>query len=147
MNDLFIVEDFELTVGQNIKGTNVPTSNRNETITSEFVPEYAASKEIISILSMRADSGPNRNNLFSTRQIRERYSTKIFWFRFQNDIGAFVHSFLTLLVGTGLDPLTMNYLFILEDFELTVEAIVNTTDGRDRVGAIHNELSLYYRRF
>jgi hypothetical protein len=68
----------------------------------------------------------------------------MFWFRFQNDIGPFVLSFLTLLVGTGLDPLTMNYLFILEDFELTVEAIDDTTDGRDRVGATHNELSLYY---
>jgi hypothetical protein len=67
----------------------------------------------------------------------------MFWFSFQNDIGAFVLSFLTLLVGTGMDPLTMNYLFILEDFELMVEAIVDTTDGRDRVGATHNELSLY----
>jgi hypothetical protein len=49
--------------------------------------------------------------------------------------------------GTGLPLLTMNYLFILEDFELTVEAIVDTTDGRDWVGATHNELSLYYRGF
>ncbi len=40
---------------------------------SEFVPESAPLKEIISIWSRRADSGPNRNNLFSTRQIRERY--------------------------------------------------------------------------
>jgi hypothetical protein len=33
----------------------------------------APSKELISTLSRRADSGPNRNNLFSTRQIREQY--------------------------------------------------------------------------
>ncbi len=61
--------------------TNVPTSNRNETVTSEFVPESALTKEIISIWSWRADSGPNQNNLFSTIQIRE--CTKTFWFRFQ----------------------------------------------------------------
>jgi hypothetical protein len=40
---------------------------------SEFVPESATSKEIISIWSRRAYSGPNRNNLLSTRQIWERY--------------------------------------------------------------------------
>ncbi len=40
---------------------------------SEFVPESAPSKDIISIWSRRAGSGPNRNNLFSKRQIRERY--------------------------------------------------------------------------
>ncbi len=44
------------------------------------------------------------------------------------------------IVGTGLAPLTMNYLFIMEDFELTVEAIVDATDGGDNVGATHNEL-------
>jgi hypothetical protein len=31
----------------------------------------ALSKELISTLSRRADSGPNFNNLFSTRQIRK----------------------------------------------------------------------------
>jgi hypothetical protein len=82
-----------------------------------------------------------------SKQDRFGNDTKTFWFRFQNDIGTFVLSFLTLLVGTGLDLVTMNYLFIIEDFELTVEAIVNTTDGRDRVGATHNELSLYYGGF
>jgi len=35
------------------------------------------------------------------------------------------------MVGTGLDPLTMNDLFIVEDFELTVETIVDATDGGD----------------
>jgi hypothetical protein len=55
------------------RSTNVPTANRNETKTSEFVPESAPSKEHISIWSRRADSGPNRNNLFSTRQIQEHY--------------------------------------------------------------------------
>ncbi len=51
--------------------TNVPTSNRNET--KKFAPKSAPSKEHISIWSRRADSRPNQNNLFSTRQIRERY--------------------------------------------------------------------------
>jgi hypothetical protein len=32
------------------------------------------------------------------------------------------------MVGTGL---MMNYLFMVEDFELAVEAIVNATDGGD----------------
>ncbi len=41
--------------------------------------------------------------------------------------------------------LTMNYLFIMEDFELTVEAIVDTTDGGDKVGSAHDELYLDYR--
>jgi hypothetical protein len=45
---------------------------------------------------------------------------------------------------SGLALLTMNYLFIREDYELTVEAIVDARDGVDRVGATHNELSLYY---
>jgi hypothetical protein len=52
--------------------TNVPTTNRYETKTSEVIPESAPNK-IISIWSRRADSGLNRSNLFSTRQIRERY--------------------------------------------------------------------------
>ncbi len=55
------------------RSTNILAPNRNETKTSEVVPESAPSKEIISIWSRRADSGLNRNNLFSTRQIRERY--------------------------------------------------------------------------
>jgi hypothetical protein len=48
-------------------------------------------------------------------------------------------------LNSGLALLTMNFLFILEDFELTVEAIVDTTDGGVRVGSAHNELYLYYR--
>jgi hypothetical protein len=55
------------------RSTIVPTSNRNQTKTSEFLPESAPLKEIISIWSRRADSEPNRNNLFSTRQIRDHY--------------------------------------------------------------------------
>ncbi len=46
---------------------------RNLTGTSEFVTQSASLKEIISIWSRGADSGPNLKNLFSTRQIRERY--------------------------------------------------------------------------
>ncbi len=67
---------------------NVPISIRNETKKFEFVPEFVLSKEIISIWSRRADSGPNRNNLFSIRQIRERYQNVLF--SFQNDIRMFV---------------------------------------------------------
>jgi hypothetical protein len=51
------------------------------------------------------------------------------------------------MVGTGLGRLTMNYLFIMEDFELTAEAIDDATDCVDRVGIAHNELSLNYRGF
>jgi hypothetical protein len=48
---------------------------------------------------------------------------------------------LTLqMVETGLAPLTVNYVFIREDSELTVEAIVDATDGGNNVGATHNEL-------
>ncbi len=38
------------------------------------------------IWSRRTDSGPNRNNLFSTRQIRERYQNVLVWFpkRYRN---------------------------------------------------------------
>ncbi len=55
------------------RSTSVPISNRNETKTFEFVPEFVLSKEIISVWSRRADSGPNRNNLFPIRKIWERY--------------------------------------------------------------------------
>jgi hypothetical protein len=51
------------------------------------------------------------------------------------------------MVGTTLAPLTMYYLFTMEDFELTVEAIVDATDGGDRDGTAHGELSLYYGGF
>ncbi len=54
------------------------------------------SKEILYILSRRADSGPNQKNLSSIRQIRERYQKVLV--SFQNDIGTFVLSFLTLLL-------------------------------------------------
>jgi hypothetical protein len=56
------------------RSTNVPTSNRNEAkIPEVFIPKSTPSKEIMSIWSRRTDSGPNQNNLFSTRQIWERY--------------------------------------------------------------------------
>jgi hypothetical protein len=67
------------------------------TKTFEFVPEFVLSKEIISVWSGRADFGPNRNNLFLIRKILE--NTKTFWFCFQNNIGKFVLSFLTLLLS------------------------------------------------
>ncbi len=56
-------------------------------------PNLPPSKEHIPILSRRTDSGPNRNNLFSTILIRERYQHVLV--SFQNDIGTFVLSFLT----------------------------------------------------
>ncbi len=85
---LFVTQDFKYSNVKTVKeqtfhkhSTNVPTSNRNETNTSELVPESAPS---LSIWSRRADSGPNGNNPFSRRQIRERY---LFWYRFYlNDI-------------------------------------------------------------
>ncbi len=54
------------------RSKNVPISNRKKK-TIQFVPQFVLSKEISSIWSRRADSGPNRNNLFSIREIRERY--------------------------------------------------------------------------
>ena len=58
----------------------------NETKTSEFVLKSGPSKEHISIYSRRADSGPNKNNLFSTRQIRERFQNVLVSFskRYRN---------------------------------------------------------------
>jgi hypothetical protein len=54
---------------------NVPQTFRQEGNQNVwvFITESAPSKEIMSIWSRRTDSGPNRNTLFSTRQIRERY--------------------------------------------------------------------------
>jgi hypothetical protein len=68
------------------RSTNVPTSNRNETKTSEFAPESAPSIEHISIWSRRADSGPNQNNLFTTRQIQKQYQNVLVSFpkRYRN---------------------------------------------------------------
>jgi hypothetical protein len=66
-------------------------------------------------------------------------------------IGTGRHLLVTLItpqmVRTGLGPLTMNYLCIMEDFELTVEAMDDDTDGVDRVATAHEELSLYYGGF
>jgi hypothetical protein len=73
--------------------TNVTISNWNEIKTFEFVHELVLSKEIISIWSRGADYGPNGNNLFPIRQIRERYQNVLV--SFQNDIGTFDLSFLT----------------------------------------------------
>jgi hypothetical protein len=57
--------------------TNVPQTFRYligmKQKTIEFFPEYVLSKDILSIWPRRADSGPNRNNLYSIREIRERY--------------------------------------------------------------------------
>jgi hypothetical protein len=63
--------------------------------TIDFFPEFVLSKEILSIRPRRADSGSNRNILFSRREIGNE--NKTFWFHFQNDIGKFVLSFLTFL--------------------------------------------------
>jgi hypothetical protein len=66
-----------------------------------FFPEFVLFQEIISIWSRRADSGPNRNNLFSIRQIRQRYRNVLVLL--QSDIRTFVLSFLTLLFQSKLD--------------------------------------------
>jgi hypothetical protein len=41
--------------------------------------------------------GPNQNNLYGALQDKFGNDSKTFWFRFQNDIGTFLLSFLTLL--------------------------------------------------
>jgi hypothetical protein len=61
--------------------------------TIEFIPEFVLSKETLSIWPRRADCGPNRNNLFAMREIRERYQNVLVSFRFQNYTGTFVLSF------------------------------------------------------
>ncbi len=76
------------------RSTNVPTSNRNKTKTSEFVPESALSKEIISIWSRRADSMDQIETICS-QQNKFGNDTKTYWFRFQNDTGTFFFSCLT----------------------------------------------------
>jgi hypothetical protein len=55
------------------RSTNVPMSNRNETKKPLSSSEFVLSKVITSILPRRAGSGQNWNNLFSTREIWERY--------------------------------------------------------------------------
>jgi hypothetical protein len=69
--------------------------------TTEFVPKVVLSKEILSIWYRRADSGPNRNNLFSIREIREQYQNVLVLFPKQyRNVCPFV---LTLLLpGTKL---------------------------------------------
>jgi hypothetical protein len=66
-------------------------------------------------------------------------------------IGTGGHLLVTLMtpkrVRTGLGLLTMNYLFIMEDFVLTAEAIVDGSDFGDRVCSDHDEISLYYGGF
>jgi hypothetical protein len=69
-----------------------------------FIPKSAPSKEIMSIWYRRTDSGPNRNNLHS-QQDKFGNDIKSFWFRFQNDIGKFVLSFLGIaLIIINLEP-------------------------------------------
>jgi hypothetical protein len=87
------------------RSTNVPISNRNETKTFGFTPEFVLSKEIISIWSRRADSEQNRNGLFSIRQIREQYQNILV--SFQNNTRMCVHSFFTLLTSRQ-----SNYIYL-----------------------------------
>jgi hypothetical protein len=84
------------------RSSNVPISNRNETEKFEFIPEFVLLKEFISIWFMKAYSGPNRNNLFSIRQIRECY--QIVLVSFQNDIGSkSKNSNITLSLSVSAD--------------------------------------------
>ncbi len=69
------------------RSTNVPQTFLRYLIevkqkTIEFFPEFVLSKEIPSILPRRADSGQNWSNLFSTREIWERYQNVLVSFRF-----------------------------------------------------------------
>jgi hypothetical protein len=78
---------------------NVPTSNRNETKMSEFVPQSFPAKEIISICP--GEQILDQIETICSQQDKFRNDTKTFWFRFQNDIGTFVLPFLTLLPRGG----------------------------------------------
>ncbi len=68
---------------RNKLSTYIPISNQNETNSLEFVSEFVLLKEMISVWSRRAESGPNRNNLFSIRQIWYQYVLVSFpeWYR------------------------------------------------------------------
>ncbi len=77
-------------------------------ITIEFVPGFVLSKEILSVWPRRADSGPNRNNLFSIREIRERYLNVLV--SFLKDTGTFFLSFLTLLIILYASPSVCRYV-------------------------------------
>jgi hypothetical protein len=72
--------------------------NRNDKKTIEFFPEVVLSKDILSIWPRRAEI---LDNIETTCFQLEKFGndTKMFWFRFQNNIGTFVLSFLTLLAG------------------------------------------------
>jgi hypothetical protein len=80
------------------RSTNVPTANRNETKTSEFIFESSPSKEHISIGS--GEQILDQIETIDSQQDKYGNDTKTFWLRFRNDIGTFVLSFLTLLVNT-----------------------------------------------
>ncbi len=68
------------------RSPNVPTSCRNDTKTSEFVPHRKRSEQIL-----------DQIETICSQQDKFGNDTKTFWFSFQNNIGIFVLSFLTIL--------------------------------------------------
>jgi hypothetical protein len=80
------------------RSTNVPEWNRNVWVRSRI----CLIERVHFYWSMRAYSGPNRNNLFWIRQIRERYQNVLV--SFQNDIGSkSKNSNITLSVSVSSD--------------------------------------------
>jgi hypothetical protein len=81
------------------RSINVPTSNRNETKMSwVFIPcpierDHAYLVQENGFWTKSKQSFLNKTNSWN--------NTKMFWFSFQNDIGTFVPSFLTLLLLRG----------------------------------------------
>ncbi len=115
---LFVTQDYKYSNVKTVKeqtfhkhSTNVPTSNRNETKTSELVPESAPSKEHIlfgpgeqildqmeTICSLEDKFGNDTcsdtdSTLTMYRLLSSAVQYQMFWFRFQNDIGMFVLCF------------------------------------------------------
>ncbi len=74
------------------RSNNVPQTFRyligmnKKRLSSLFFPEFVLSKEILSIWPRRADSGQNRNDLFSISEIWERYQNVLVSFpkRYRN---------------------------------------------------------------
>jgi hypothetical protein len=68
------------------RSRNLLIYNRNETKMIEFFPEFVLLNVVLSIWPRRADSGPNPNDLFSIREIRDRYQNVLVSFpkRYRN---------------------------------------------------------------
>ncbi len=80
------------------RSANFPTSSRNETKTSEFVPNLPHQKR--SFLFGPGEQILDQIETIYSQQDKFENYTKTFWFRFQNNFGMFVLLFLTLLSKT-----------------------------------------------